>query len=107
MNLQELMQPSVCGSRSVLRSQFAMPGLSPELPVRAVLIGCNYPGTSAKLDGCVNDVFALRSLLIKFFHFEKDEILLLIDDYPPPGETASSKLPTGEPTSESICPTCC
>ena len=31
---------------------------------KACLIGINYNGTSAQLNGCVNDVFKLKKILI-------------------------------------------
>jgi hypothetical protein len=27
-------------------------------------VGCNYPGTTASLEGCVNDVFNIKRFLI-------------------------------------------
>ncbi len=40
----------------------AMGGAPPKPGVSrtALLVGCNYPGTSAALEGCVNDVFAMQ-----------------------------------------------
>ncbi|WCJ28600.1 metacaspase 4 [Euphorbia peplus] len=46
---------------------------------KAVLIGCNYPGTKAELKGCVNDVRRMYKCLIDQFGFEKDDINVLID----------------------------
>eukprot|EP00191_Tetraselmis_sp_GSL018_P008705 CAMPEP_0177600898 /NCGR_PEP_ID=MMETSP0419_2-20121207/13927_1 /TAXON_ID=582737 /ORGANISM="Tetraselmis sp., Strain GSL018" /LENGTH=390 /DNA_ID=CAMNT_0019094039 /DNA_START=85 /DNA_END=1254 /DNA_ORIENTATION=- len=46
---------------------------------RALLIGCNYPGTQAALNGCVNDVFRMKSMLVETFGFEEDDITILID----------------------------
>ncbi|CAE6492905.1 unnamed protein product [Rhizoctonia solani] len=31
---------------------------------KALLIGCNYPGSSAPLNGCINDVFNIKRFLI-------------------------------------------
>lgn len=31
---------------------------------KALLIGCNYPGGSAPLNGCVNDVFNIKRFLM-------------------------------------------
>jgi hypothetical protein len=36
---------------------------------RALLVGINYPGTSSQLNGCVNDVILMASLLIEQFGF--------------------------------------
>ncbi|PKA46679.1 Metacaspase-6 [Apostasia shenzhenica] len=46
---------------------------------KAVLIGCNYPGTKAELHGCINDVHRMRSLLIDRFGFAASDITVLID----------------------------
>lgn len=56
---------------------------------RALLVGCNYPGTQCELKGCVNDVDRMRVLLVQRFGFRNDEILQLVDDDP------SSRQPTG------------
>jgi hypothetical protein len=31
---------------------------------KALLIGCNYPGGSAPLNGCINDVFNIKRFLV-------------------------------------------
>lgn len=36
---------------------------------RALLVGINYPGTPSQLNGCVNDVILMTSLLIQQFGF--------------------------------------
>ncbi|XP_023533408.1 metacaspase-4-like [Cucurbita pepo subsp. pepo] len=54
---------------------------------KAVLIGCNYPGTKAELRGCINDVKRMRQCLIDRFGFSEDDISILIDtddSYPQP-----------------------
>ncbi len=56
---------------------------------RALLVGCNYPGTQCELKGCVNDVDRMRVLLVQHFGFRNDEILQLVDNDP------SSRQPTG------------
>lgn len=53
----------------------------------ALLVGCNYPGTQAELHGCVNDVFAMRSLLSRFYGFQEHDFTILVDNdgsYPQP-----------------------
>ncbi|XP_027176590.1 metacaspase-9 [Coffea eugenioides] len=55
----------------------------------AVLVGCNYPNTKYTLHGCINDVQAMRDLLVKKFGFDPKNINLLTDK---PG---SFILPTG------------
>ncbi|KGN46707.1 metacaspase-5 [Cucumis sativus] len=46
---------------------------------KAVLIGCNYPGTKAELRGCINDVKRMRQCLIERYGFSEDDIEILID----------------------------
>mmetsp|Transcript_24437 Transcript_24437/g.43497 ORF Transcript_24437/g.43497 Transcript_24437/m.43497 type:complete len:398 (-) Transcript_24437:140-1333(-) len=46
---------------------------------RALLVGCNYPGTQAALNGCVNDVSRMREMLITTFGFPESNIVVLID----------------------------
>lgn len=55
----------------------------------AVLVGCNYPNTKNELHGCINDVLAMRDVIINRFGFDPNHIELLIDA---PG---SSVMPTG------------
>jgi hypothetical protein len=49
---------------------------------RALLIGCNYAGTSAALSGCENDARCLEYLLRTRFAF--DDVTLLLDSAPHP-----------------------
>ncbi|KAJ6816138.1 metacaspase-4-like [Iris pallida] len=46
---------------------------------KAVLIGCNYPGTKAELKGCINDVTRVRRCLLERFGFEEGDVAVLID----------------------------
>ncbi|XP_048425803.1 metacaspase-4 [Pyrus x bretschneideri] len=46
---------------------------------KAVLIGCNYPGTKAELKGCINDVKRMYSCLVDRYGFSEDDIQVLID----------------------------
>ncbi|KAH7441000.1 hypothetical protein KP509_03G020300, partial [Ceratopteris richardii] len=46
---------------------------------RAVLVGCNYPGTNSELHGCVNDVTKMYKTLISGFGFRKQDITIPID----------------------------
>ncbi|XP_020596306.1 metacaspase-4 [Phalaenopsis equestris] len=46
---------------------------------KAVLIGCNYPGTKAELKGCVNDVLRMHRCLLDRFGFDESDIEVLID----------------------------
>ncbi|KAK9054940.1 hypothetical protein SSX86_026019 [Deinandra increscens subsp. villosa] len=45
----------------------------------AVLVGCNYANTPNELHGCINDVLAMRQVLIDRFGFEPGNIQLLTD----------------------------
>ncbi|WIA42485.1 hypothetical protein OEZ86_008476 [Tetradesmus obliquus] len=56
---------------------------------RALLCGCNYPGSSHALNGCVNDVNAMYSMLTTHFGFATENITKLIDTDP------SGEQPTG------------
>jgi len=47
---------------------------------RALLVGCNYPGTRAELQGCVNDVFNMKALFEEYFGFKDFTILIDTDD---------------------------
>ncbi|KAK8494453.1 hypothetical protein V6N13_016498 [Hibiscus sabdariffa] len=61
----------------------------------AVLVGCNYPKTQYELHGCINDVVAMRDVLVNRFGFEPRNIELLTDA-PVEGEGSSpAVLPTG------------
>nr|POE55051.1 metacaspase-9 [Quercus suber] len=55
----------------------------------AVLVGCNYPHTPHELNGCINDVLAMRDVLVKRFGFDHSHIEHLTDA---PG---SLVMPTG------------
>ncbi|CAK9858013.1 unnamed protein product [Sphagnum jensenii] len=49
---------------------------------RAVLAGCNYPGTKCELHGCANDVIRMKKTLLERFGFHEADILLLLDSDP-------------------------
>ncbi|MCO5597355.1 hypothetical protein L7F22_051431 [Adiantum nelumboides] len=54
---------------------------------KAVMVGCNYPGTKAELHGCINDVRRMHKSLIERFGFDEQDINILIDtdsDYTQP-----------------------
>ncbi|KAL4572375.1 hypothetical protein LXL04_019149 [Taraxacum kok-saghyz] len=55
----------------------------------ALLVGCNYANTPNELHGCINDVLAIRQVLISRFGFDPTHIQLLTDA---PG---SLVMPTG------------
>lgn len=46
---------------------------------KALLVGINYRGTSSELNGCINDVLAVKEFLLKKGYKEKN-ITLLTDD---------------------------
>ena len=52
--------------------------------VRALFIGINYEGTSAELNGCVNDVSTMLALL-EHMNFPLQEAVILVDDVRFPG----------------------
>ncbi|CAM6065855.1 unnamed protein product [Sphagnum tenellum] len=56
---------------------------------RALLVGCNYPGTKCELHGCANDVRRMRTTLVERFGFDESDILLMLDTDP------STPQPTG------------
>ncbi|CAM6018907.1 unnamed protein product [Sphagnum balticum] len=56
---------------------------------RALLVGCNYPGTKCELHGCANDVRRMRTTLVERFGFDESDILVMLDTDP------STPQPTG------------
>lgn len=46
---------------------------------RALLVGCNYPGTKAELHGCVNDVSRMYKSLVDRFGFGESYITVMVD----------------------------
>mmetsp|Transcript_134244 Transcript_134244/g.326237 ORF Transcript_134244/g.326237 Transcript_134244/m.326237 type:complete len:537 (-) Transcript_134244:215-1825(-) len=60
------------------------PGPPPTGRKKALLVGINYPGTSAELRGCVNDVHRMRGVLTGMYGFpgSPDSMLILTDDNP-------------------------
>lgn len=49
---------------------------------RALLIGINYTGSSAQLNGCINDVANMRKFLIDSCGFQAGNITVLTDNTP-------------------------
>jgi hypothetical protein len=47
---------------------------------RAMLIGINYTGEPNALTSCHNDVRNIKDFLMKVHHFERDDMLILMDD---------------------------
>ena len=53
-------------------------------PKRALLIGINYDNdASLKLNGCVNDVFAMSNMLIDVYGYSKSNITIMYDNAAP------------------------
>ncbi|MQM00562.1 hypothetical protein Taro_033298 [Colocasia esculenta] len=55
----------------------------------ATLVGCNYPNTPHELHGCINDVHAMREVLVRRFGFHPRDVEVLTD------APRSKVLPTG------------
>ncbi|CEL54720.1 Metacaspase-1 OS=Schizosaccharomyces pombe (strain 972 / ATCC 24843) GN=pca1 PE=2 SV=1 [Rhizoctonia solani AG-1 IB] len=68
---------------------------------KALLIGCNYPGSSAPLNGCINDVFNIKRFLIDHFQYDEADIRVLTDDESSHGEVGEAQ-PTRETMLEYI-----
>jgi hypothetical protein len=47
---------------------------------KALLVGCCYPGTSAALNGCINDVQCIQYCLKNRFGFSDASFMVLRDD---------------------------
>eukprot|EP00798_Chlamydomonas_sp_ICE-L_P019940 gene19940-26648_t len=46
---------------------------------KAVLVGCNYPGTNAALNGCINDVHGMAKMLKTYFGFSDSDMTIMVD----------------------------
>ncbi|XP_062193898.1 metacaspase-9 [Phragmites australis] len=57
----------------------------------ATLVGCNYAGTPHELRGCINDVLAMRHVLLTRLGFAPADVTVLTDD----DRSAAAVLPTG------------
>lgn len=56
---------------------------------RAVLVGCNYPGSNCELRGCINDVHSINNMLVNVYGFQQSDIVLMLDT------DANTTKPTG------------
>lgn len=56
---------------------------------KALLVGCNYPNTSAQLNGCINDVHMWKGILEEHYSFMGEDMVLLTDD-----QEDTRKMPT-------------
>lgn len=50
--------------------------------MKALFVGCNYPGTKAELRGCINDVQKMKSLISQMYGFPTNgaSMMVLTDD---------------------------
>jgi len=82
-NTQERMWPAIAGgrpARALARTASTMRSLAARPERRALLIGINaYPDPSARLEGCVNDVFLVSSVLQEC-GFAPEDIRVVLDD---------------------------
>jgi len=63
---------------------------------RALLVGCNYPGSQAELSGCVNDVLRMSSMLRTRYSFSPYEMRILTDDgHSPHGYSTRANIAEG------------
>ena len=46
---------------------------------RALIVGCNYPGSTHELKGCSNDVQNMYSLLHDVFGYKPEDIVVMLD----------------------------
>ncbi|KAG8745621.1 Ca(2+)-dependent cysteine protease [Ceratobasidium sp. 414] len=58
---------------------------------KALLVGCNYPGGSAPLNGCINDVFNIKRFLIDHFQYAEEDIRILTDSESSHGEVGEAE----------------
>lgn len=49
---------------------------------KALLIGINYNGTNAQLNGCINDTNSIHSALLDKYKFKNEDIRIITDDTP-------------------------
>merc|ERR1719221_1691849 len=66
----------------VQQAMVGQPGPPPSGRKKALLIGINYPRTSAELRGCINDVHRMSGVLTGMYGFPRDQgsMLVLTDD---------------------------
>ncbi|KAL0042184.1 hypothetical protein WJX77_005579 [Trebouxia sp. C0004] len=49
---------------------------------RALVVGCNYPGSPHQLAGCANDASSICSLLREVFEYKPQNMLMMVDSDP-------------------------
>eukprot|EP00897_Mesotaenium_endlicherianum_P000996 jgi/Mesen1/10898/ME000095S10231 len=76
---------------------------------RALIVGCNYPNSQYELKGCVNDAKNMRDLLMQYFGFPDEDVIMMIDtdtSYPQPTganiRAALKKIVTGTQPGDKI-----
>jgi hypothetical protein len=76
--------PQLCSSRPIQLKEtcrIVPDDFDPSInTLRAMLIGVNYVGEKGELTGCWNDVRNMKNFLIKVLHFERENMLILMDD---------------------------
>ncbi|TYH68069.1 hypothetical protein ES332_D06G232600v1 [Gossypium tomentosum] len=61
----------------------------------ALLVGCNYPNTPYELKGCINDVHAMRDVILKRFNFDPQHVELITDEPGSPKKTTRANIMAG------------
>jgi len=67
---------------------------------KALFVGVNYPGTSATLRGCINDVRTMRNLLERTLKFPINDTRILVDQ--DADSFTGNKVQVGKPTRAEI-----
>eukprot|EP01026_Neomeris_dumetosa_P012339 TRINITY_DN1430_c0_g1_i1.p1 TRINITY_DN1430_c0_g1~~TRINITY_DN1430_c0_g1_i1.p1 ORF type:complete len:413 (+),score=42.77 TRINITY_DN1430_c0_g1_i1:73-1239(+) len=75
----ELLGPWLRNRLSKKNKQIQSLNLAGHRRKQALLIGCNYPGTKAQLQGCHNDVLQQQALLKEVYGFVDAEITVMLD----------------------------
>ncbi|PPD80340.1 hypothetical protein GOBAR_DD22712 [Gossypium barbadense] len=61
----------------------------------ALLVGCNYPNTPYELKGFINDVHAMRDVILKRFNFDPQHVELITDEPGSPKKTTRANIMAG------------
>jgi len=67
---------------ATLRLAACAPVCSCIMTKRALIVGCNYPGSPHQLAGCGNDASSIRSLLREVFDCKPQNMLMMVDSDP-------------------------
>ena len=49
---------------------------------KALLIGCNYIGSKRQLNGCINDITNIQTIITENYGYSQENVILLRDDIP-------------------------